>query len=507
MSVFVLVPGLFTGADVWAEVARHLESSGAEVHTVRFSAGAGAGVTLETHVEEVVETIDRVGTRSDIVLVAHDYGAYPALGATDRRADRVRRLVHVDAPPPLDGTPALAVVPDQSLRARLARATPPHGDALAPPAAHEWQHWGSTRGIPAGGTERLTAMSAPHPVGTLTQPLRLTGAASAVPTTGVLCHYNGSTMEMLRMLVRFGTPALQPLLRPDVTFFELPTGHWPMLSCPDTLAEVLVRAAAGEGERLATPPDDGQPEAPRSFLIDAPPVPRERRSSPDLDLYVPGACDAGLQGPLPAVVFVHGGPVPKGIGPTPRDWPVITGYAHYAASRAVVAATLDHRLHDVTDYPTAAADLAEAVEAVRADPRVDADRIALWFLSGSGPITAEWLSSPPAWLRCLVAAYPIMSPLPNWGVPRGRFRPARALSADSARLPVVILRPEREQPVIAATVDEFLEAAATHGVAVDAIDVPGARHGFEGLDHTDAARDAVHRAMTQALRHLTGTGG
>lgn len=39
-------------------------------------------------------------------------------------------------------------------------------------------------------------------------------------------------------------------VRPGVTFFELATGHYPMLSTPAELADVLVRAAAGEGVGL-----------------------------------------------------------------------------------------------------------------------------------------------------------------------------------------------------------------------------------------------------------------
>ncbi|WP_428950034.1 alpha/beta hydrolase [Streptomyces sp. cg35] len=506
MSVFVLVPGFFNGAEVWAGVTRRLAATGAEVHAVDLTdadgtghGGPGDGVVLGTHIERVVAAIDGAGagTGRDIVLVGHDYGVYPALGAADCRAERIDRIVYVDAAVPGDGMPALSAVPDQSLRAQLASGSA-QGDTLPVPAPDDWQLWGSTRGVPAAELERLTALSSPQPLGTLVQPLKLTGEAAAIPTTGVLCHFNGASIESVRTLVRLGNPALQALVHPDVTFFELPTGHWPMLSCPDDFAETLVKAAAGEGERLGTPQDgETRPaEEPRSFLLDVPALARERHG--DLDLYLPRE---PADEPLPAVLFVHGGPVPRGMQPTPRDWPVLTGYGRYAASRGVVGATLDHRLHDVTDYAVAATDLAEGVAALRADPRVDAERIALWFLSGSGPLTAEWLDGPPAWLRCLVACYPIMAPLPNWGVPVGRFRPALAVPA-AAALPLVVLRPELEQPVIAATVDEFLQAAAAHDKKVEVIDVPRARHGFEDLDHTEEARDAVHRAMTHVLHCL-----
>ncbi|MBD0422210.1 dienelactone hydrolase family protein [Streptomyces sp. TRM S81-3] len=509
MTVFVLVPGLFTNAHVWEETVTRLAAAGAEAHPVALtglggppSGAAGAGIDLETHIADVLTAIDSV-TSGDIVLVGHDYGIHPVLGAADRRADRITRIVHLDSGMPQDGVPALAAVPDQSLRERLAgragagaaEGAEAADGVLPPPARDEWQRWGSTEGVPDAALDRLTALAAPQPLGTLLQPLRLTGAVGSVPTTGVLCTGNGVSIEMVQMLVGFGDPALQALTDPKVSFFELPTGHWPMLSLPGELAEVLLRAAAGEGHRLKPADADGTPGHLRPFLLDVPEIPRERTGN--LDLYLPDA-----EGPRPAVVFVHGGPVPAEARPTPRDWPTLVGYARYAAGHGVVGATVDHRLHDVGDYERAAADVAAAVEAVRADPRVDADRVALWFFSGGGPLSADWLAAPPSWLRCLAADYPVLAPLPNWGLHGSRFRPAEAV-AGAGTLPVVVIRVGLEVPEIAATVEEFLAAAKDCGADVEVVDVPNGHHGFETLDPTEESREAVHRAMRSVLAHLT----
>lgn len=48
---------------------------------------------------------------------------------------------------------------------------------------------------------------------------------------------------------------------------------------------------------------------------------------------------------------------------------------------------------------------------------------------------------------------------------------------------------------IAATVEEFLTAADRCWADVEVVDVPEGRHGFETLDLTDEARDAVRRAV------------
>ncbi|MDG9723099.1 alpha/beta hydrolase [Streptomyces sp. DH41] len=506
MTAFILVSGMFTGTHIWQDTAARLTEAGAEAHAVALTGLDGprgtsaSGIDLETHIADVLAVIDSVGTAADrkIVLVGHDYGIHPALGAAGRRAERVDRVVHLDSAMPQDGVPALAAVPDQSLRERLAGAArdEPADGVLPPPAHDEWRLWGSTEGVPGAALERLTALAAPQPLGTLLQPLRLTGAVASVPTTGVLCTGNGTSIEMVQMLVGFGDPALRALTDPRVTFFELPTGHWPMLSCPAELTDVLLRAAAGEGHRLQPVDAAAPPPHLRPFLLDVPEVPRQRHGN--VDLYLPDA-----QEPRPAIVFVHGGPVPADARPTPRDWPALTGYARYAAGDGAVGVVLDHRLHDLADYERAAADVAAAVELVRADPRVDADRIALWFFSGGGLIAADWLAAPPRWLRCLAATYPVLAPLPNWGLSGTRFHPAHAV-AKAGALPVVLTRVGLEMPEIAATVEEFLAAAEDCGADVEVVDVPHGHHSFESLDRTDESRDAVHRAMRSVLERVSG---
>ncbi|MFZ4173638.1 alpha/beta fold hydrolase [Streptomyces griseoincarnatus] len=500
MTIFVLVPGMFTGAHVWQETADRLTAAGAVAHAVRLTGldaalrPAGGDIDLETHIADVVEAIDNLGrTGRKLVLVGHDYGIHPVLGAADRRAGRVDRIVYLDSGMPKSGVPAVAAVPDRSLRDRTAATD---GEALPPPATPEdWRRWGSTEGVPGPALDRLTAMAAPQPMGTLLQPLRLTGAVDPVPATGILCTANGASIEMVQMMVDRGDPTLRELADARVAFFELPTGHWPMLSVPAELADVLLRAAAGEGHRLA-PADASEPPAHlRPFPLEVPEAPRERHGN--VDLYLPPAAEA----PRPAVLFVHGGPVPADARPTPRDWPTLRGYAHCAAAGGAVAAVVDHRLHTLDDYERAAADVAAAMEQVRADPRVDADRAALWFFSGGGPISAPWLDAPPPWLRCLAATYPVLGPLPGWGLTDRRFDPARAV-AHAGGLPVVLTRVGLETPAIAATVEGFLASAKERGADVDVVDVPHGHHAFETVDPTDESRDAVRRAIRAVLDRL-----
>ncbi|MFD8375829.1 alpha/beta hydrolase [Streptomyces sp. NPDC059688] len=486
MTEFVLVGGPFTGGWMWEEVAGRLREAGERVWPVTLDGAPDAG--LSTHIAELSRIVDRIEAPR-VVLVGHDYGIHPVLGAADRRPERIARVVHVAAGLPRDGDTARQLVRDETVRTRLA-----HDDApVRPPQGRAWERWGSTAGLSAEALGRLDRLAVPQPAATFTEPLRLTGAAQRLPATAVLCTADGPGIDTVEMLVRSGPPQFRELAGPRVSYFELPTGHWPMLSRPDELAEVLIKAAAGEGHRIAAPDDDpaGHRE---TFLLDPPEAPRERIDR--LDLHLPRA-----DRPRPAVLFVHGGPVDPTHRPTPRDTPFFLGYGRYAASRGVVGATLDHRLHALTDYAKAAEDVAEAVDRLRADPRVDPDRIALWFFSAGGLLAADWLAAPPPWLRCLALTYPVLAPPPGWETVDTRFRPVAALRG-AGRLNTVLTRAGREHPSFAATVGQFLDAATECGATVEVLDVPHGRHGFELLDHSEESRAAVERAMTAVTRLL-----
>ncbi|KQV09878.1 MULTISPECIES: alpha/beta hydrolase [unclassified Kitasatospora] len=497
MTAFVLVSESFTGGLVWQEVTDRLLASGAEVHPATLTGlgdrrdEAGPGTDLETHVEDLVRLIDEVAA-PELVIVGHGYGIHPVLGAADRRPGRIARIVYLDAGLPQNGDAALALVADPAVRQELLHPTD-SGWGIAPPAADGWQRWGSTEGVSPDGLARLTELAAPQPRGTLTRPLELTGAVAALPTTGIICTAGGMSIAVVEQLVAAGPPQFRVLADPRVGFFELPTGHWPMLSAPAELADTLLRAAAGEGHRI-TQATGELPTFLRPFLLDLPERPRERLDR--VDLYLPEG-----DGPHPAIVFVHGGPITAELRPTPRDWPQYVGYGRYAASHGVVGVTVDHRLYGLADFDRAAADVAAAVELVRADPRVDGDRVAVWFFSGGGLLSTDWLAAPPSWLRCLAATYPVLAPLASWGIVDPHFTPTAAVGG-AGGLPVVLTRVGLESPEIAATVEEFLTAAAKAGVGVEVVDVPNGHHGYEVLDHTEESVRALELAMRSVLAHL-----
>ncbi|WP_328557776.1 alpha/beta fold hydrolase [Streptomyces sp. NBC_00358] len=243
MTTFLLLPGLFMGGWAWEAVAAELTAQGHRALPVTLPGMAErsgedpAGIGLGEHTDAVSELLDTAGP--GIVLVAHSYAVFPALAAADRRPGQVSRVVFVDTGFPEAGESLVAQMPQLGLLERAVGGVIPVPEEI--PAVHA---------VPSAELERYHRLATPQPVRTVTEPVELTGAWLKLPTTGVFCRANGLSLEFARTLHGTGLPRFAKLAEPGVTFFELATGHYPMLSAPVELADVLVRAAAGEGRGL-----------------------------------------------------------------------------------------------------------------------------------------------------------------------------------------------------------------------------------------------------------------
>ncbi|MEU4792841.1 hypothetical protein AB0F95_24350 [Micromonospora tulbaghiae] len=287
------------------------------------------------------------------------------------------------------------------------------------------------------------------------------------------------------------------------------------------------------------------------FVLDPPPAAVERHG--DVDLHVPTG-----DGRHPAVVVVHGVPGPPE-APDARDWPLYQGYGALLAEAGVLAAIPRLTVASPDDLYTVAARVSAAAELLRADPRVDPDRLGLWFFSGAGLLLGDWLRDPPAWLRGVAATYPLLAPLPGWPPVDPRFRPMDALdlptdqdattasrtaspddagvdaprpeaaSPDSERVnapqpdatspdganvdaaqvegaagpTLVLTRAGRERPEVAPTIEAFTVVARRRRIPLRVVDVPNGQHGFDALDHSEESRAAVRTARDTLLNLLT----
>lgn len=224
-------------------------------------------------------------------------------------------------------------------------------------------------------------------------------------------------------------------------------------------------------------------------------APLRRRA---VDVYAGNGGDG--RRPVPAVVFVHGGPLPSGLPVLPRDWPVYRGYAALSARAGLAAVTFDHDLHCVDDYPAAYTQLRTAIDAARAEAAVDPSRVAIWAFSGGAPLTAPLLQDRPDWLRCIALTYPILDSTTDLRLPDG-YRLVDALHSDT--MPIVLTRVGREAAPVSAGVNAFLARAEQVLATLEVIDVPDAQHGFDALPAVPGAREAVETAIAAVRTALT----
>jgi pimeloyl-ACP methyl ester carboxylesterase len=236
MATFVLVPGFWLGAWAWREVTGLLRAQGHDVYPMTLTGLAerdhlaGPQVSLETHTTDIVRLIEVEDLR-DVLLVGHSGGGMPIAQAADRVPERVARVVYVESGPLPDGTAQFDTVPPQE-QDRL-RALIGDGHLLPPPAWDPAADPTNLAGLDESTLSLLRERSTAQPLRAATDPVRRTGGRP-VPTALVASTF---PLAVVRQMIDEGHPFFTGLA--DGQLHELPTGHWPMLSEPKALADVL----------------------------------------------------------------------------------------------------------------------------------------------------------------------------------------------------------------------------------------------------------------------------
>jgi pimeloyl-ACP methyl ester carboxylesterase len=220
MSAFVLVHGAWSGGWCWKLVTPFLRAAGHDVHPITLTGLgerahlASPTVDLDTHIRDVTALIEYEDLH-DVVLVGHSYGGMVITGVLGDVPSRLARAVFVDAQAPSPGQSMLDLM-DQAIadfirKSAVEMATPP---TVEDPAM-EW----------------YMAKTTTHPLGTWRQPLRdADPAATQVPRTYIVCVNQVGAAER----------AAAQRARGDGLVIELDSDHFPMVRCPQKLAELLM---------------------------------------------------------------------------------------------------------------------------------------------------------------------------------------------------------------------------------------------------------------------------
>ena len=220
-----------------------------------------------------------------------------------------------------------------------------------------------------------------------------------------------------------------------------------------------------------------------------------------LNVYTPALLSGDAR--VPAVFFVHGGPIPAQF-PPPTQWGVFVSYGELAAASALIGVTLNHRLHAPTDYRRSQSDVAAAIDYVRshaAELNVDPERIALWYFSGGGPLFSCVLRDRPKYVRCVVAFYAVLD-LRSMAPEATELSPAAYVRERAGGLPMFIARAGLDQPMINNTIDLFVQEALAGNAPLELMNHAAGRHGFDILDDDDRSREIIARAVAFAQVHV-----
>ena len=220
-SDIVLLAGLWLRRSVWDRVAADLARAG---HRPVMPALPGVdddrrGVDLDDQLTAVLAAVDAT-TRP--VVVGHSAAATLAWLVADRRPEQVRRVVLIGGFPGTDGSPYFDAFPVQ--------------DGVVPFPGWEPFEGADVRALDATTREAVAAGAVPVPGGVAQGVVHLRDPRRhAVPVT-VVCPEFGP--DDARGWVAGGqVPELAGTA--DVSYVDIDSGHWPMLTRPADLARLL----------------------------------------------------------------------------------------------------------------------------------------------------------------------------------------------------------------------------------------------------------------------------
>jgi len=230
---FVLIPGMWLPGSVWDLVARHLTSLGHRATALTLP-GQGDGdrsATLDDQVTAVVAAVD--AAPGGAVVVGHSAAGSLAWTAADRRPDAVSAVVLVGGFPNADGDRYFdAFAPVDGLV-----AFPGWEPFEGPDAADLNQHQRA----------RFLAQVVPVPATVTHGNIRLTDQRRYEVPVVLICP-EFAPSEAREWIAAGEVPELAAAS--IVEFVDIDSGHWPMVTRPVALADIL----AGVADRLAHRP-------------------------------------------------------------------------------------------------------------------------------------------------------------------------------------------------------------------------------------------------------------
>jgi len=235
LAEFVLVPGAWLGAWAWKRVVPALEKRGHSAYPVTLT-GMGErvhlateGVGMETGIQDVLNMI-RYNDLSDVVIVGHSFAGKVAAAVADRASDKVAKAIYLDGFHPEKVRAPQGAFPDEF---------PVEGSKVPLP-----KEFLETVGKDVHGADLkwLVSMATPTPVRYLRDPITLSAKIDSMKNAYIFCTLGDTLAWYLSQSPNLTTDeVLKANL--DGPYRLIESGHWPMITKPDELAEDLVALA------------------------------------------------------------------------------------------------------------------------------------------------------------------------------------------------------------------------------------------------------------------------
>ena len=232
-KTFLLVHGAWHGGWCWRRVSDLLEKRGHKVFSPTLT-GLGERshllsdkINLTTHVTDLLNVVKWEGLK-DFVLVGHSYGGYVITGVAERVPEAIASIVFLDAFMPDNGD-SLAETGSERVREGIAAALQRGDSALKPVPAAVFR-------VNEKDRAWVDAMCTPHPIGTFTEKVKITGARDRVAKRAYIRakEYPSPSFDAARARAE-GSGGWR--------VYDMPCGHDAMVDMPDRLAEILVEVA------------------------------------------------------------------------------------------------------------------------------------------------------------------------------------------------------------------------------------------------------------------------
>jgi pimeloyl-ACP methyl ester carboxylesterase len=238
MTNFVLVHGSWAGGTVWHKL-EPLLTPHAHVFTPTLSGFdvdeiATPEMGLHLHINEIADLLEHENLEN-VVLVGHSYGGMVIQGVAERSAERISRLVFLDAFIPEHDQCLFDLLPEKSAQGMRSRLTDDTGRTLeqgasrawlipAPPSLDGWKLFGEDAAW-------LKTQLTPTAVATFEERVKLENpAARGLPRSFVRCSEFPTFQGM-------ETKALEA----DWSIRHLECGHFAQLEQPEKLAAILLK--------------------------------------------------------------------------------------------------------------------------------------------------------------------------------------------------------------------------------------------------------------------------